>query len=83
MQKAYSGLGREGGVGGGSMPKIHATRRTVHFPTRGENNTYTVHLGFVMAVQLQALKYTKSAEGEDSYIIQERFRTGTRLTFHF
>lgn len=44
------------------MPKIHATSRTVHFPSGKENNTYTVRLGFVMTVQLQALKCKREQE---------------------
>lgn len=53
------------------MPKIHATSRTLHFPSGKENNTYTVRLEFTLTVQLQALKC--STEGEDSFIIHKMF----------
>lgn len=55
----FSGWGGGGGGEREHMPKIHAISRTVNFPSGKKNNTYTVRLGFVMPVQLQALKCKK------------------------
>ncbi len=65
------------------MPKMHAMSRTVYFPLGKENNTYSVRLGFVMAEQLQTLKWKSGAVGGDSFIIHKYFRTGRWLDISF